>query len=156
TSRPPKRVISQKHKDTKTRRPLESRVCCSHCCGCHFWYRRSTVGKAANSRHGPVHGFKHLHNSQAGSSVIYGRTAIQDAINEILSLDRQCFGVLNAWDPKVACPITNPEVMRAVAIRTLNALIVDFDLFVSLEIIPDEHFLFSANQRGAHFNRGKP
>src|SRR5215472_4574014 len=37
-----------------------------------------------------------------------------------------------------------------------DALVVDFDFFVGFEIVPDKHFLFAANQCGAHFDGREP
>ena len=38
----------------------------------------------------------------------------------------------------------------------MHAFVVDADLFVRFEIVPDEHLFAAANQRGPHFDRRQP
>src|SRR5580692_4306201 len=48
------------------------------------------------------------------------------------------------------------QIIKPFATGDLYALVVDLDFLIGLEIVPHQHFLFPANQRGPNLHRGQP
>src|SRR6185369_8928138 len=58
--------------------------------------------------------------------------------------------------PHIARAIADQQVVHAFAVLYRDSLVVNLDLLVGFEVVPNHHFLFAPDQRGADFHRGKP
>src|SRR4029453_16223541 len=71
-------------------------------------------------------------------------------------LDLERLGLLDLRRPDVAGSIAYEQIVNALAVRDLHTFVVHLDLFVGLEIIPDEHLVPAANQGGTELHRREP
>src|SRR5688572_7082242 len=104
----------------------------------------------------PIGRFQNLDDPQAGRAVVDGGLAVHDAVEEVLEFHLQGLGLLDARRPDIARAITHEELVDVVTAGDLHALVVHLDLLVGLEVVPHEHFLFAADQRGPDLDRRQP
>src|SRR6266852_2759653 len=65
----------------------------------------------------------------------------------------QPYKLMNLGSPHVAGAIADQQLMQVAGIcRHADTLVIDLDLFIGIKIVPDQHFLFSADECGAHFH----
>src|SRR5688572_16976811 len=69
--------------------------------------------------------FEQADNAQAGLAVVGGCRPLENAIHEVAKLQRQCFGRLDLWGPHVARPVADEQIVDALAVGDLHALVVD-------------------------------
>ena len=58
--------------------------------------------------------------------------------------------------PHIARPVADQQIVDALAVGDLDALVVHLDLLVGLEVVPDEHLVAAANQRRADLHWRQP
>ena len=61
-----------------------------------------------------------------------------------------------AAEPTYRLTVAHQQIVDTFAAGDLHALVVDLELFVGLEIVPDQHPLLAADQRGPHLHRREP
>src|SRR5229473_5599961 len=103
-----------------------------------------------------IGGFEHLDDPGTGDAVIERRQPLCDTLDEIAELGFERLGLLDAWSPHVARAIAHKQLIEALAVAHLDALVVDLDLFVRLQIVPDQHLLLPPDQGRPDFDRGQP
>src|SRR5262249_38814225 len=99
---------------------------------------------------------QHLYDTQAGGAVVQWSGVGGDAFVEIRQLRLQCFHLLDLRRPHIAGLITGKQLVKVLAVPDGYALVIDLDLFVSLQIVPNKHLLFAADQSGSDLYRRKP
>src|SRR5579883_1512559 len=103
-----------------------------------------------------VGGFEHSHDAQTGHTVVEGPLIAANALHKVGGLKLQSFDLFDIGRPHVAGAVFDELLVHGLSSAHLNAAIVDFQLFVRLEVVPDEHFLFAAQEGRAHFYGREP
>ena len=85
-----------------------------------------------------------------------GCLALENAVDEISELELQRLGGVHFGRPHIARPIADQQIVDALAVGDLDALVVHLDLLVGLEVVPDEHLVAAANQRRPDLDRRQP
>src|SRR3954451_5327095 len=101
-------------------------------------------------------GFEEIDDRQTSDAIVDRGAIVPDAVDEVIELDLQRLGLFNPRRPHVARAVADQQVVYVVAVRDLHALVVDLDLLVCLEVVPDQHLVATADQRGSHFHRRQP
>src|SRR5436190_5551870 len=95
-------------------------------------------------------------HAQPRCAVVARRPTVQDAVDEIVELDFQCLFLLDLRYPDIARSVAHQVVVDVARIDDLRALVVDLDFLVGFKVVPHEHLVFAADQRGPHFDGGQP
>ena len=82
--------------------------------------------------------FEQLDNAQSRNSVIKRRVVVFNAFNEVFQLDLQRFRLLDLRRPHVSRTIANQQVIHILGAGDLYALVVDLDLLVGFQVIPEQ------------------
>src|SRR5215472_18914355 len=66
--------------------------------------------------------------------------------------------VCSICSPHVPCPIAHQGLADPLSVSVVDthALVIDADLFIGNEVVPNQHLLLAANQRGPDLYGGKP
>ena len=91
--------------------------------------------------------------------LLKGSLVLSDALDEILGLGLEGLGRLELGDVDVARAVAHEQIVDAVpAVGALevDAAVVDLDLLVGVEVVPDEHLLVAADQGLADLDRAEP
>src|SRR5678815_3498714 len=96
--------------------------------------------------HGYIYGLEHLHYSQTGQAIVYRGMVVHDAVYKVLRFASQSLDLLQTGNPKIAGSMDDPKRVIAHVTGPLNTFVVDLDLLVRLQIVPDKHLLFGADQ----------
>src|SRR5882672_2541285 len=102
---------------------------------------------------GLLRGFEQPHHAQARRAVVDGRLVLHHAIEEIPELDLQRFGRIDLRRPDVAGAIADEQVVESLAVGDVDALVVHPDLLVRLQVVPDQHLVLAADERGPDLDR---
>ena len=100
--------------------------------------------------------FKYFDHPQTCRTIIDGCSIIQDAINEVFKFDLQSLALFDSGRPHISRTVTHEQFIDALPVGDLHAFIVDLNFLVGLEIVPDQHLFFTADQSGSNLDRRKP
>src|ERR1041385_4193549 len=100
--------------------------------------------------------FEHLYNAQPSTTIIKWVLSTKNAFDEILCFHCQSLYLFHTRRPQIACPVADTQIVPGGAIGAVDALIVNFDLFIRFKVIPYEHLLLSTDQGGPHFDWREP
>src|SRR5215470_9727188 len=92
-----------------------------------------------------------LDNSPTSLTTIKRLSIIQDTVDKVLCLDSECLCLLDPWRPHVARAIAHQQVIDVLRVCQADPLVVNFDLLVSFKVVPYQHLLLTADQRGSDF-----
>src|SRR3989442_2055717 len=99
---------------------------------------------------------EHLHHAQAGTSVIERPLSLGHTVQKVAGLELQCLSLFNAGRPHVSAPVAHQKLVDSLFCSDLDALVVDFDFFGGIEIVPHHHPPLPADPSGWHIDRGQP
>ena len=116
----------------------------------------SQVNHFAFLLQGTIRGLEHLDNPEAGRAVIDGSSAVANTIDEMIDQKFQGFGLVEPGGPHVTRPIADQQVVDTFLVRDLHPFVIHPDLYVGVQIVPDQHLLLAADQGGPDFNRRQP
>ena len=105
-------------------------------------------------------------DSLAASSILTTRSPAQpslngffpggDAVHEVCQLLTQRLELFQLRRPHIAGAVIDQQFVYAFAVVDVHAFVVDLDLLVVLKVVPHQHSLLAADQRGAHLHRRQP
>ena len=104
----------------------------------------------------PVGRLEHPDHAQPGLAVVERRRAARDAVEEVGEFRLQRLGLVHLRRPDVARAVAHEQVVDALLAGDGDALVVDLDLLVGLEVVPHQHLVAAADQRRPHLHRREP
>src|SRR6266853_96398 len=100
--------------------------------------------------------FKELNHLQAGFTVVGRCPVVHDAVKEVVEFDLERFRLLHLWCPHITRAVADQQVIQTLAAPDFHTLVIDLDLLVGLQIVPDEHLVLAADERGPDLHGRQP
>src|SRR5215467_9347660 len=88
-----------------------------------------------------VGGFEYLHHAQTSRTIIKRSLIVLHTVDKVSRLCSQSLGLFDLWRPHIARAVADQQLVDARPTLYVDSFVVNFDLFVGVKIVPNEHLL---------------